>query len=125
MLMGLPSGSRIWLAAGCTDLRKGMDGLSALVQTTLHESPYSGHIFVFRGRRGDKVKVLWHCGDGVCLFCKRLSDGRFVWPQTQSGAVSMSAAQLSMLLEGIDWRRPKRTAPAPEDPDRVHPTRAV
>ena len=105
MLMGLPSGSRIWLAAGVTDLRKGMDGLSALVQTALQESPYSGHIFVFRGRRGDKVKVLWHSGDGVCLFCKRLSDGRFVWPQTQSGAVSMSAAQLSMLLEGIDWER--------------------
>jgi transposase len=111
VLMGLPSGSRIWLAAGVTDLRKGMDGLSALVQTALQESPYSGHIFVFRGRRGDKVKVLWHSGDGVCLFCKRLSDGRFVWPQTQS--------------EGIDWRRPKRTAPAPEDPDRVQPTRAV
>ncbi len=78
MLMGLPSGSRIWLAAGFTDLRKGMDGLSALVQTALHESPYSGHIFVFRGRRGDKVKVLWHSGDGICLFCKRLSDGKFV-----------------------------------------------
>jgi transposase len=106
--MGLPSGSRIWLAAGFTDLRKGMDGLSALVQTALHGSPYSGHIFVFRGRRGDKVKVLWHSGDGVCLFSKRLSEGKFVWPQ-----------------EGIDWRRPKRSAPAPQDPDRVHPTRAV
>jgi transposase len=125
VLMGLPSGSRIWLAAGFTDLRKGMDGLSALVQTALHGSPYSGHIFVFRGRRGDKVKVLWHSGDGICLFCKRLSEGKFVWPQAQSGAVSMSAAQLSMLLEGIDWRRPKRSAPAPQDPDRVHPTRAV
>jgi transposase len=105
VLMGLPLGSRIWLAAGFTDLRKGMDGLSAVVQTALQESPYSGHIFVFRGRRGDKVKVLWHSGDGVCLFCKRLSDGKFVWPQTQSGAVSLSAAQLSMLLEGIDWVR--------------------
>jgi transposase len=125
VLMGSSHGSRIWLAAGFTDLRKGMDGLSALVQTALHESPYSGHIFVFRGRRGDKVKVLWHSGDGVCLFCKRLSDGKFVWPQAQSGTVSMSAAQLSMLLEGIDWRRPKRSAPAPQDPDRVHPMRAV
>ena len=110
MLMGLPSGSRIWLAAGFTDLRKGMDGLSALVQTALHESPYSGQMFVFRGRRGDKLKILWHSGDGICLFCKRLSDGKFVWPQAQSGTVSMSAAQLSMLLEGIDWRRPKRSA---------------
>ena len=83
MLMGLPSGSRIWLAAGFTDLRKGMDGLSALVQTALHESPYSGQLFVFRGRRGDKVKVLWHSGDGICLFCKRLSDGKFVWPKAE------------------------------------------
>jgi transposase len=96
-----------------------------LVQTALHESAYSGQIFVFRGRRGDKLKILWHSGDGVCLFCKRLSEGKFVWPQAHSGAVSMSAAQLSMLLEGIDWRRPKRSAPAPQDPDRVPPTRAV
>jgi transposase len=124
-MMGLPSGSRIWLAAGYTDLRKGMDGLSALVQMVLEENLYSGQLFVFRGRRGDKLKILWHSGDGVCLFCKRLSDGRFVWPQTQSGTVSMSAAQLSMLLEGIDWRRPKRTTPAPQDPDRVPPTRVV
>jgi len=96
VLMGLPSGSRIWLAAGVTDLRKGMDGLSALVQTALQESAYSGHIFVLRGRRGDKVKVLWYSGDGVCLFCKRLSDGRFVWPQTQSGAVSMSGTAVDV-----------------------------
>ena len=124
-MMGLASGSRIWLAAGFTDLRKGMDGLSALVQMALQENLYSGQMFVFRGRRGDKIKLLWHSGDGLCLFCKRLTDGKFVWPQAQSGAVSLSAAQLSMLLEGIDWRRPKRTAPAPQDPDRVHPTRVV
>jgi len=125
VMMGLASGLRIWLAAGVTDLRKGMDGLSALVQTALQENLYSGQMFVFRGRRGDKIKILWHSGDGLCLFCKRLTDGRFVWPQAQSGAVSMSAAQLSMLLEGIDWRRPKRTAPGPQDPDRVPPTRVV
>ena len=124
-MMGLPSGSRIWLAAGVTDLRKGMEGLSALVQTALQENLYSGQLFVFRGRRGDKIKILWHSGDGVCLFLKRLTDGRFVWPQAQSGTVSLSAAQLSMLLEGIDWRRPRRTAPAPQDPDRVPPTRVV
>ena len=124
-MIGLPANTRVWIVAGHTDMRKGFDGLAAMVQGALSENPFSGHVFVFRGRRGDKVKVLWHSGDGICLFCKRLSDGRFVWPQTQSGAVSMSAAQLSMLLEGIDWRRPKRSAPAPEDPDRVHPTRAV
>jgi transposase len=125
-MMGLPAGVRIWLAAGFTDLRNGFDGLSALVQTTLNESPFSGQIFVFRGRRGDKIKILWDSQDGLCLFQKRLRQGKFVWPQAQSGAVSLSGAQLSMLLEGIDWRQPKRTAPAPLDPDRPPaPTRAV
>lgn len=90
-------------------MRKGMDGLAALVQTVLAENPFSGHLFVFRGRRGDLVKLLWFDGDGLCLFAKRLERGRFVWPQADSGSVSLSAAQLSMLLEGIDWRRPTRT----------------
>jgi len=125
-MMGLPAGVRIWLAAGYTDLRKGFDGLSALVQTALNENPYSGQIFVFRGRRGDKIKILWDSQDGgLCLFYKRLRAGRFVWPRAESGAVSLSAAQLSMLLEVIDWRAPKRTALAPQDPARVQPTRAV
>jgi transposase len=124
-MMGMPAGVRIWLAAGVTDLRRGFDGLSALVQTTLNDNPFSGQIFVFRGRRGDKIKILWDSQDGLCLFCKRLRSGRFVWPQAQSGTVSLSAAQLSMLLEGIDWRQPKRTAPAPQDPDHAPPTRAV
>ena len=86
-----------------------MDGLAALVQTTLLENPFSGHIFVFRGRRGDLVKLVWFDGDGLCLFVKRLERGRFVWPQAASGTVALSTAQLSMLLEGIDWRRPERT----------------
>jgi len=109
-MIGLPSGTRIWLAAGITDMRKGFDGLSAVVRTQLHEDPYSGHVFVFRGRRGDRVKLLWWSGDGVCLFAKRLERGHFVWPQASSGTVWLSTAQLSMLLEGIDWRRPARTA---------------
>jgi len=104
-----PAGTRVWLAAGVTDMRKGMDGLAALVQTALTENPFSGHIFVFRGRRGDLVKLLWFDGDGLCLFAKRLERGRFVWPHADSGSVALSAAQLSMLLEGIDWRRPTRT----------------
>lgn len=104
-----PAGTRVWLAAGVTDMRKGMDGLAALVQSALTENPFSGHIFVFRGRRGDLVKLLWFDGDGLCLFAKRLERGRFVWPQAASGSVALSAAQLSMLLEGIDWRRPTRT----------------
>jgi transposase len=108
-MIALPAGTRVWLAAGVTDMRKGMDGLAALAQTTLNENPFSGHLFVFRGRRGDLVKIVWFDGDGLCLFAKRLEQGRFVWPQAVSGTVALSAAQLSMLLEGIDWRRPVRT----------------
>jgi transposase len=105
-----PSGAQIWIAAGATDLRRGFTGLSALVQTVLAQSPFSGHVFVFRGRRGDLIKLLWWDGDGLCLFAKRLERGRFIWPQATSGTVSLTRAQLSMLLEGIDWRRPARTA---------------
>jgi transposase len=108
-MIGLGAGTKIWLAAGVTDMRKGFDGLAALVQETLADDPFSGQMFVFRGRRGDRVKLLWWDGDGLCLLAKRLERGRFVWPQASSGSVSLSAAQLSMLLEGIDWRRPERT----------------
>ncbi len=75
----------------------------------LKSEPFSGQLFVFRGRRGDRVKILWWDGEGLCLFAKRLERGRFVWPRAESGTVSLSAAQLSMLLEGIDWRAPLRT----------------
>ena len=79
------------------------------MQSTLEQNPFCGHLFVFRGRRGDMVKLLWFDGDGLCLLAKRLERGRFVWPQAISGSVSLTSAQLSMLLEGIDWRRPART----------------
>jgi transposase len=105
-----PPHSHIWIAAGVTDLRRGFTGLSALVQTTLAQAPFSGHVFAFRGRRGDLIKLLWWDGDGLCLFAKRLERGRFVWPRAESGTVSLTRAQLSMLLEGIDWRQPVRTA---------------
>lgn len=105
----LASGARVWLAAGVTDMRRGMDSLAAQVQTTLEQNPFCGHVFVFRGRRGDLIKLLWWSGDGMNLYIKRLERGRFVWPQAQSGAVHLSAAQLSMLLEGIDWRHPRRS----------------
>jgi transposase len=107
-MIGLPLGTQVWLAAGVTDMRKGMDGLAALAQTALAENPFSGHVFVFRGKRGDLVKLLWWSGDGMNLYAKRLERGRFVWPQATSGSVHLTAAQLSMLLEGIDWRRPER-----------------
>jgi transposase len=108
-MISLPAGARIWIAAGVTDLRRGFTGLSAMAQTVLQQDPFGGHVFVFRGRRGDLIKLLWWDGDGLCLFAKRLERGRFIWPQAESGTVSLSRAQLSMLLEGIDWRRPART----------------
>lgn len=104
-MIGWPAGVRIWLVAGVTDMRKGMDSLCALVQTALAEKPFAGQLFIFRGRRGDRVKVLWHEPEGQCLYCKRLERGHFVWPQATSGAVLLTSAQLSMLLEGIDWVR--------------------
>lgn len=63
-----PTGTRVWLAAGVTDMRRGMDGLAALVQSTLGRDPFSGHIFLFRGRRGDLIKILWWSGDGMNLY---------------------------------------------------------
>lgn len=108
-MIGLPVGTRVWLAAGQTDMRKGFDGLATLAQSALTQDPFSGHVFVFRGRRGDIIKLLWWDGQGLCLFAKRLEKGHFVWPQADSGALSLTPAQLSMLLEGIDWRMPTRT----------------
>src|SRR5215470_19564628 len=98
-MITLPANTRIWIAAGVTDLRRGFMGLSALVQTKLEQSPLSGQVFVFRGRRCDLIKVLWSDGDGLCLFAKRLERGRFVWPQATEGSVALTRAQLSMLLE--------------------------
>lgn len=108
-MIELRTGTRIWIAAGYTDLRRGFQGLSSLVETVLEQEPYSGHVFVFRGKRGDLIKLLWFDGDGLCLLQKRLERGRFVWPQASSGTVVLTRAQLSMLLEGIDWRQPQRT----------------
>ena len=104
-----PPNVRVWLACGHPDMRKGFDGLAALAQGQLGLDPFSGQLCVFRGRRGDLVKVLCWDGQGMCLFAKRLEKGRFVWPQAKDGTVWLTAAQLSMLLEGIDWRMPIRT----------------
>jgi transposase len=101
--------TRVFLACGMTDMRKGFDGLAVLVQQVLREDPHSGALFAFRGKRGHLVKLLWFDGQGLCLFSKRLDRGRFVWPVTATGTVVLTPAQLSMLLEGTDWRRPERT----------------
>jgi len=103
------AGGRNNLGMGPTDMRKGIDGLSMLVQELLKLDPFSGHLFAFRGRRGGLLKILYWDGQGFCLFAKRLEKGRFVWPITKEGVVTLSPAQLSMLVEGIDWRAPQRT----------------
>ena len=114
-MIPIPSGVQVWLATGHTDMRKGFDGLALLVQETLRRNPHNGNLFVFRGRRGSLIKILWHDGQGMCLFAKRLEKGKFIWPVTVGEAVTISPAQLGYLLEGIDWRAPQRTwAPAPQ-----------
>ena len=101
-MIPVPAGVRVWLATGHTDMRRGFPGLALLVQETLKADPHAGHLFVFRGKRGDLVKIIWHDGQGACLFSKRLERGRFIWPTPTDGAVGY-------MLEGIDWRAPQKT----------------
>ncbi len=108
-MIPVPSGVRVWLAVGHTDMRRGMTGLALQVQEALQRNPHAGDLYVFRGRRGDLIKVLWHDGLGMSLYAKRLERGRFIWPSPADGAVSISTGQLGYLLEGIDWRNPQRT----------------
>ena len=117
-MITVPAGVRIYLACGATDMRKGFDSLAAQAQSVLGKDPFSGHVFCFRGRRGDLIKLLWWDGDGLSLFAKRLERGRFIWPRAEQGVAVLTPAQLSMLLEGIDWRRPvaPRSRSWPGDP---------
>jgi len=99
VIPGPAPGVRAWLAAGATDMRRGFDGPARQVQEALGQDPFSGQLFVFRGRRGDLVEVLWWDGQGLVLYAKRLERGRFIWPQAKDGVVSLTPAQLSMLLD--------------------------
>ncbi|TYL72024.1 IS66 family insertion sequence element accessory protein TnpB [Bradyrhizobium cytisi] len=108
-MIPLPAGVRVWLATGHTDMRKGFPSLALQVQEILHRDPLGGHLFCFRGRRGNLLKVTWHDGQGACLFTKRLERGRFIWPSPAEGVVTISSAQLGYLLSGIDWRHPQET----------------
>ena len=107
-MIPFPTGVRVWLATGYTDMRKGFASLALQVQEVLRRDPLSGHLFCFRGRRGDLLKVIWHDGQGACLFTKRLERGRFLWPSPADGVVTISSAQLGYLLSGIDWRTRRR-----------------
>ena len=103
-MIPIPPGVRVWLASGTTDMRRGMNGLALQVQEALRRDPHAGDLYIFRGRRGDLVKILWHDGLGMSLYAKRLERGRFVWPSPADGAVAITPAQLGYMLEGIDWR---------------------
>jgi transposase len=96
---------RVLVATKPVDFRKGMAGLTALVQEHLRDDPFSGAIFVFRSKRADRVKLVWWDGSGLCLFAKRLEDGRFYWPPIEDGTIKLSGAQLSALIEGMQWTR--------------------
>ncbi len=100
---------RVWLASGVTDMRRGMNTLALQVQEALGRDPHGGDLFVFRGRRGDLLKILWHDGVGMSLYARRLEHGRFVWPSAQAGSVAISSVQLACMLDGIDWRNPRMT----------------
>jgi len=106
-MIPIPSGVRVWIATGHTDMRRGMQSLALTVQESLKRDPHAGDLYIFRGRRGDLVKILWHDGLGMSLYAKRLDRGKFIWPSASAGAVSISAAQMAYMLEGIDWRNPQ------------------
>src|SRR6516165_8860746 len=104
-MIPIRSGVRVWIATGHTDMRRGMNGLALQVQEGLKRDPHAGDLFVFRGRRGDLIKILWHDGLGMSLYAKRLERGRFIWPSPADGVIAITAAQ-GYMLEGIDWRNP-------------------
>jgi transposase len=114
-----PTGTvRVMVATRPVDFRKGAEGLAALVREAMGADPFSGTVYVFRARRADRVKLIYWDGSGVCLFAKRLEDGKFHWPSVQDGVIRLSAAQLAALVEGLDWRRvhePRETV-APASP---------
>jgi len=100
------------------DFRKGAEGLAALVREEMKSDPFSGAVYVFRAKRADRVKLVYWDGTGVCLFAKRLEDGKFRWPNVHDGVIRLSAAEFSALLEGLDWKRihAARETPAPIQP---------
>lgn len=108
-MIPIPPGVKVWIATGHTDMRRGMNSLSLQVQEVLKRDPHGGDLFVFRGRRGDLIKVLWHDGLGASLYAKRLERGKFIWPTPTDGAVPITSAQLGYMLEAIDWRNPQKT----------------
>ncbi len=104
-MMRLCTGTQVWLACRPVDMRKGFNGLAAQVKKVLSDDPFSGHVFVFRGKSGGYMKALYWDETGLCLFAKRLEKGRFVWPPVIDERTRLTAGQLELLIEGMDWRR--------------------
>ncbi len=109
-MLTLPATVRVFVATAPIDLRRGFDGLALAVRGTLEADPLSGHLFVFFNRRADRTKILFWTPSGACLFYKRLERGRFHLPDEVRGAarLEMSAAEIGLLLEGIDLRGARR-----------------
>jgi transposase len=114
-VISLAPGTKVFLACRPVDLRNGFDGLAAKAAQMIGADPFSGHLFLFRGKRGDYLKALYWDGSGLCLFAKRLEKGRFVWPPMVDGSVVLSPAQLALLIEAMDWRRTV-APPLPQQP---------
>jgi|GEM_PF-106936 len=108
-MIPVPVGAKMWLATGHTDMRKGFASLSLLVQEILKRDPLGGHIFCFRGRRGDLIKITWHDGQVANLYVRRIERGRFLWPSPADGSIAITPAQMAYLLSGVDWRIPIET----------------
>jgi transposase len=108
MLLSLPTAVRIWLASSATDLRKGFDTLAELVRQQLQRDPLSGQLFVFRNRRGDRIKLLYWDEDGFVIVYKRLEAGSFRFPPADAAGVEIRAADLQMLLDGVELDSVKR-----------------
>ena len=113
-MIQIAPGTKVYLACQPVSMRCGFDGLAAQVVQMLQADPFSGHVFLFRSRRADYLKILHWDGSGLCLFAKRLERGRFVWPPITEGGMVLMPAQLALLVEAIDWRR----TVAPEPPRR-------
>ena len=117
-MIGPTNGVRVLVATKPVDFRKGAEGLAALVRETMNADPFCGAVYVFRAKRADRVKLVYWDGTGVCLFAKRLEEGKFRWPSVADAVMRLSAAELSALLEGLDWKRvhAARERPAPMQP---------
>lgn len=106
-MLTIPPSVKIFVAAKPADMRRGFDGLAALVREVFDEDPLNGHLFVFCNKRADRVKILWWDRSGFCLWYKRIERGRFRFPASERSHIQMEAATLSLILEGIDLTHAK------------------